>query len=293
MAKLTPSQLAQKWLLKFQPNNTLAIIEETMQEFAQDVADSLPDPDGGSAINAAIKAPIKTNNTSIGFNPNTDDVGAWIQAVFYGTKLTVASLSFSGASTFEAGKQASYTISGAITVNDNPVGLRQLLKNGQPWQAPETNSFSYQDTGTLADTYTLQVWFADSDQADDPDIEKEVSTSYVFPLMWGAAAAGANAATVSAFTSRSLARAAALNGTVDVEMTFTAAGQRMSIAVPAGFTITSIKDPDNGQILGTFSEEARTLPFAVYPDQDYGLWQNNADFTATNYKLTVTVKKTA
>lgn len=61
-------------------------------------------------------------------------------------------------STQEQGSTASIAVQGTVTANDEPnITSRKVKKNGVDWQTFTGNSFSFPDTVTVPNTYTVEV----------------------------------------------------------------------------------------------------------------------------------------
>jgi hypothetical protein len=232
------------------------------------------EPGTGTDIEFDGNRPIKSQ-PQIGQNLGAATLAEWVEKAFFA--FLEATVGLSGGGTYELGTTANVTIKGTYAANDEKEPVTGIVVNG-------INALPFDSAQSVTANTTFHLQAQVANNGTPKQITAETTVSFIKPLLFGALPANPSAAQVKGLGGR------IISGPGTYSMVITAAGNRLTISVPSELTVTSIKDPDNGQILSSFGNPiAQNLPFAGYADQGYRTYQNNADFTAQSYNLTVTV----
>lgn len=138
---------------------TPAIVRLILKMFVDNFYNKNDDTVGGETFPADYVARAGFGN----LKANTNLAGKTsIEALVIATtpEFQAATISISGGGPIEKGKDTEVTISGNISLNDEPaadIGGRSVEKGGAPWQAPGANSFNYQDTIKSQTTYAYKA----------------------------------------------------------------------------------------------------------------------------------------
>lgn len=175
---------------------------------------------------------------------------------------------------------------GTITANGNIISDRELLRNNVDVQDFVVNNISYAESVSITfatseggRTSTLKFSYTDSE---DNEIEVSVSRTLIFaaPAYYGVGAAGLNEAQIKALT-KSVKTAKGLTAN------FSPSNQRFYYAWPASQgSITSVKDPNNFEIIDSFTLTQQTFTLADNVTTELmNILTSNNNTTQSNYPL--------
>lgn len=225
----------------------------------------------------------------VGDNYNSSTIVDFIEAAFY--KFINATTFFNSQGLKAVGTIANITLTGGYVANDETLfSDRVLLKDGAQLATWSGAAFSVPDSIKQTTTYQLQVTVGGN--GTPVTLTQNVTVTFVFPYYHLVGAANVTAAQIQAGTQIIAAKS---NRTVS----FTAAAQRIIFAVPKIHgKLVEIRDPTNADVLPAFltndgQHREMAFQFPVNPadlaegyfTQDYYVYINNADFTASNYTL--------
>jgi hypothetical protein len=238
------------------------------------------DPSTGGSVAFNGNRPIKTL-PQIGVTYGGETITEFEENMYFGFISAVVTLG--GGGNFELGTTANVTIQGSYTANDEKKALTgvKLLKNDVAVAGINSLPINSAQSLTADTTFVVE---ATADNGGKPKVlSATTKVGFIKPLLFGGLPLNPSAAQVKGLAGR------ILGGAGEYTMMIDAASNRMTISIPANLNLISVKDPDNGQIVQSFSPINQNLPFDGYPDQGYKTFQNNADFSASAYKLTVII----
>jgi hypothetical protein len=175
---------------------------------------------------------------------------------------------------------------GTITANGNIIADRELLRNGVDVQDFVVNNIAYAESVSITfatseggRTSTLRFTYTDSD---DNEIVVSVSRTLVFaaPAYYGVGAAGLNEAQIKALTKQ-------VKTSKGLTANFSPTNQRFYYAWPASQgSITSVKDPNNFEIIDSFTLSQATFTLADgITTELMNILASNNNTTQVNYPL--------
>lgn len=193
---------------------------------------------------------------TIGFNPGTNSITEFLEACFYAFVNATISIN-SGTSYFEKGTSQNIPLSGAITANDETTFSNARIErstSGTITLTAAAGSYSKTDHAINADVdYIAKVDVAGNGNAHAINSGTK-SIKFVFPFLTGMDASVLNGSTIyAALTKQILPKANKL-------VNFNDSNKYIYFAYPASYgDLTSIKDPNNFEVLGSFTKSVVTV----------------------------------